>query len=82
MPFSSSQDLVINDINQYVPGEVSIQTYTCSTPRTHCYVCGEGWGFGYWKHCWCKPNQVPIGDGMLVLLTFSIIYVLIKKFKK
>ena len=75
VPFSS-------DIQPYVPGEVnpvySPSSYSCLPVKTHCYVCGKGWGYGYGKHCWCKPDQVPVGEGNITLGILLILYCIYK----
>lgn len=83
-PFSKSSSLISTDIQQYIPGEANTttQSYQCNTPKTHCYVCGTGWGEGYWKHCWCKPNTVPIGDGLGVMIVMVIAYSVLKYLKR
>ena len=83
VPFSQPVEYISNDIQQYTPGEVNTttQSYSCPTYYTHCYVCGHGHGWGHCKHCGCKPNTVPVGDGILILIALAMVYVLFKKFK-
>lgn len=80
IPFAESIKTVqTTDITPYNPQEFIIQTNKYVV-HTHCYVCGKGDGYGYWKHHCC--NTVPISDSNLTLGVLLIFYSLYKYFKK
>lgn len=84
VPFSDLQSQpeqlsTITTIEPYSPANAQATTQ-CNPVFTHCYVCGKGWGYGYWKHCGC--NTVPVGDGTLLLAMFLTVYALFKYFKR
>jgi len=68
------------DILQYNPQSLSQIEQSNCVQLTHCYVCGKGWGYSYWKHCNC--STVPVGDGTLLLAMFLTVYALFKYFKR
>jgi len=81
IPFSEPEYSVgTQDIIPYNPQEFQqVQQSNC-IKQTHCYVCGKGWGYGYWKHCKC--NSVPIGDGIIPITILLLAYSLYKYLKK
>ena len=85
VPFSELQTRpeqvsVVTDITEYKPGNSLPAVQNCHPVLTHCYVCGTGWNYGYWKHCGC--NTVPVGDGGLPLGVLIVVYLLWRWTKK
>ena len=85
VPFSDlqaqpAQSSSITDIEEYKPANAQSNIQNCNPVLTHCYICGAGWGYGYWKHCGC--NTVPAGDGLFPLTICVTIYLLYKYFKR
>ena len=81
IPFNEPEYSVIpQDITPYNPQELPQMQQSNCIQLTHCYVCGTGWGYGYWKHCGC--NTVPAGDGLFSLTICATIYLLYKYFKR
>ena len=85
VPFSQPVEYISNDIQQYVPGEIynpnSKTEYSHYDKPSHHMFCRHGHGWGHCKHGCCDPNQVPVGDGILILIALAMVYVLFKKFK-